>query len=101
MLFRSVLRREFVDFVQTPAAKPWSHNPYYGGFFCTNATGLLPGIPKDTYWMSGGGRQRTLVIPSRDLVIVRMGHMAGMIFGAEDSLNAATAALCRAVDQAH
>ncbi|MEM9397105.1 MAG: serine hydrolase [Pseudomonadota bacterium] len=96
-----ILDEEFVDFVQTPAAKPWSHNPYYGGFFCTNATGLLPGIPKDTYWMSGGGRQRTLVIPSRDLVIVRMGHMAGMIFGAEDSLNAATAALCRAVDQAH
>ncbi|MEM1145940.1 MAG: serine hydrolase [Pseudomonadota bacterium] len=95
-----LLDEDFVEFVQTPAAVPWAHNPYYGGFFCTNATGLLPGVPQDAFWMSGGGRQRTLIIPSRDLVIVRMGHMAGMVFGAEQSLNQATSALCAAVDEA-
>mgnify|MGYP002653036727 CR=1 FL=1 len=30
-------------------------------------------LPKDTYWMSGHDGQRTVVVPSADLVVVRMG----------------------------
>ena len=90
---QQLLSENFVDFVQTPAVEAWAHDPYYGGFFPTNATGIIPGAPKDAFWMSGGGRQRTLIIPSRDMVIVRLGHMAGMVFGAEESLNQATAVL--------
>ena len=93
---RQLLSERFEEFVQPPAAVAWKHDPYYGGFFCTNATGLIPDAPRDTFWMSGGGRQRTLVVPSRDMVIVRLGHMAGMVFGAEKTLNSVTAKLADA-----
>ncbi|MEL7029851.1 MAG: serine hydrolase, partial [Pseudomonadota bacterium] len=81
-----ILSEEFVDFVQTPARDAWAHNPYYGGFFYTNATNLLPTFPSDAYFMSGGGRQRVTIVPSLDLVTVRLGHMAGQIFGLQDTL---------------
>lgn len=92
---QQLLSEEFVEFVQTPAVEAWAHDPYYGGFFPTNATGIIPGVPSDAFWMSGGGRQRTFIIPSRDMVIVRLGHMAGVVFGAEETLNQATAELCK------
>ncbi|MEM1396113.1 MAG: serine hydrolase [Pseudomonadota bacterium] len=88
-----ILNESFVDFVQTPAAEAWSHHPYYGGFFCTNATGLMPGSPEDTFWMSGGGLQRTVIIPSEDMVVMRLGHMAGAVFGVEATLNEVVAKL--------
>ncbi|MFN8081384.1 MAG: serine hydrolase [Kineosporiaceae bacterium] len=34
---------------------------------------VMPGLPRDTYWASGHDGQRVIVIPSSDLVIVRMG----------------------------
>ncbi|MEM6639870.1 MAG: serine hydrolase [Pseudomonadota bacterium] len=83
---QQILDESFVEFVQTPAAEAWSHNPYYGGFFCTNATGLIPTLPKDAFWMSGGGRQRVVIVPSKELVIVRFGHMAGVLFGLDKTL---------------
>ncbi|MEM9014317.1 MAG: serine hydrolase [Pseudomonadota bacterium] len=91
-----ILNESFVEFVQTPAEEAWRHDPYYGGFFCTNATGILSKAPKDTYWMSGGGIQRTYIIPSKDLVIMRMGHMAGAVFGAADMCNELIGMLCEA-----
>ncbi|MEM7707278.1 MAG: serine hydrolase [Pseudomonadota bacterium] len=82
-----LLAPEFVDFVQTPAEKAWHHDPYYGGFFCTNATGIIPTLPNDAFWMSGGGRQRVMIVPSLDLVVVRMGHIAGFVFDLDNTLN--------------
>lgn len=76
---QQLLRESFVQFVQT-VSPAWAHSPYYGGFFCTNQTGILP-LPKDAYWMSGGGGQRVIICPSLDLVLVRLGHMAGEVFG--------------------
>ncbi|MEM9255160.1 MAG: serine hydrolase [Pseudomonadota bacterium] len=93
---KQLLSNAFVEFVQTPAVNAWSHDPYYGGFFPTNATGLIPGAPKDTFWMSGGGLQRTVIIPSRELVIVRLGHMAGAVFGVDKPLNDAIARIANA-----
>jgi CubicO group peptidase (beta-lactamase class C family) len=34
-------------------------------------------LPPDTYFAAGAGGQNTYIVPSRDLVIVRMGHMRG------------------------
>lgn len=54
--------------------------PVYGGFFWVNGDGALP-IPKDAYFMGGAGLQRTIVIPSHDLCVVRLGHYSGMQAG--------------------
>ena len=50
--------------------------PVYGAFFWINGTGMFP-VPRDTYYMAGAGGQTTLMIPSHDLVVVRMGHYKG------------------------
>jgi CubicO group peptidase (beta-lactamase class C family) len=45
-------------------------------FFWINGTGMFP-VPRDAYYMAGAGGQITLIIPSHDLVVVRMGHSKG------------------------
>lgn len=45
----------------------------YGGHFWLNAGGALPDVPKDLYYCGGFQGQRVFIIPSLDLVIVRMG----------------------------
>jgi len=68
-------------------------NPGYGFLWRTNqrpATGqvtvedpmgeVLTSAPADTFWMSGMFNQNVIVIPSLDMVVVRMGLPAG-IFG--------------------
>ncbi|MEO0612973.1 MAG: serine hydrolase [Pseudomonadota bacterium] len=91
-----IINEAFAEFVQTPATQAWAHNPYYGGFFATNATSIISKAPRDAFWMSGGGIQRTLIIPSKDLVIVRLGHMAGAVFNLEETLNDVIGLLCTA-----
>ena len=34
-------------------------------------------VPREAYYMSGAGGQTTLIIPSHDLVVVRLGHFKG------------------------
>ncbi len=69
-----LLPEGFVEFVRTPA--PGWKAPEYGGLFWLNGTGELK-MPKDAYWMAGAGGQRVIVIPSHDLVVVRLGHQRG------------------------
>jgi CubicO group peptidase (beta-lactamase class C family) len=64
----------FANFVRTPAPA-WSE-PIYGGFFWLNRTGDWP-LPKDAYLMAGAGGQYAFVIPTHDLVVVRLGHYKG------------------------
>jgi CubicO group peptidase (beta-lactamase class C family) len=54
--------------------QPGSQN-YYGHLFWTNRTGeaLGPQVPRDTFYMSGFGMQACWIIPSLDMVIVRLG----------------------------
>jgi CubicO group peptidase (beta-lactamase class C family) len=70
-----ILPEGWVKFVTTPA--PAAPNQVYGGLFWLNRRGELPGIPHDAYWCDGAMGQYTLVIPSRDLVIVRLGPSPG------------------------
>jgi CubicO group peptidase (beta-lactamase class C family) len=67
----------FVDFVST-LAPAWQADgrPLYGGFFWLNGDARFP-VPRDTYFMAGAGGQYTLIIPSHDLVVVRLGHYRG------------------------
>jgi CubicO group peptidase (beta-lactamase class C family) len=68
-----ILPEGFVDFVRTPA--PAWKQPVYGGLFWLNRTGQW-NLPKDAYYMSGEGG-KVFVVPSLDLVVVRMGHEGG------------------------
>jgi CubicO group peptidase (beta-lactamase class C family) len=76
-----ILPEGFVKFVST-LAPAWvaDNNPVYGGFFWINGNGYYP-APKETYYMSGAGGQKTVIIPSHDLVVVRLGHYKGAAEG--------------------
>ena len=50
--------------------------------------------------MSGAGGQQTFVVPSHDLVVVRMGHQRGAPAGTK-ALNQSLAAIVAAVDAVH
>jgi len=72
-----ILSEDFVTFVST-VAPAWQadQRPVYGGFFWINGDGTFP-VSKDAYYMNGAGGQRTVIIPSHDLVVVRLGHFKG------------------------
>ncbi len=78
-----ILPEGFVKFVST-LAPAWvaDHNPVYGGFFWINGDGSYP-VPRSAYFMSGAGGQKTMMIPSHDLVVVRLGHFKGAVEGAK------------------
>jgi len=65
-----VLTKKWVDFVQQPA--PNSNNRY-GGHFWLNKGGHLPDVPQDMYALIGFHGQRVFIIPSKELVVVRLG----------------------------
>jgi CubicO group peptidase (beta-lactamase class C family) len=91
-----LLPEGFVKFAST-VAPAWQADgrPVYGGFFWINGEGEMP-VPKDAYYMSGAGGQTTLIVPSHDLVVVRIGHYKGA-GAADESLNRALARLMEAV----
>ncbi|HVL66137.1 MAG TPA: serine hydrolase [Vicinamibacterales bacterium] len=72
-----ILPEGFVKFVST-LAPAWEADkrPIYGGFFWINGDGAYP-VPREAYYMSGAGGQTTMIIPSHDLVVVRLGHYRG------------------------
>jgi CubicO group peptidase (beta-lactamase class C family) len=79
-----ILPNGFVDFVST-LAQPWVDDgrPIYGGFFWINGDGQFP-IPDDAYFMAGAGGQYVIIIPSHDLVVVKLSHYKGGSIGAND-----------------
>lgn len=91
-----IMTEELVRFVQTPAPA-WvaDGNPVYGGFFWLNTDAAYP-VPEDTYFMAGAGGQRTLIIPSHDLVVVRLGHYKGAAAG-DEALKRALERLIQAI----
>ena len=48
--------------------------------FWLNLPPRMDRVPKDTYWSSGFMGQVTMVIPSRDMVVVRMGPSPGGVY---------------------
>jgi CubicO group peptidase (beta-lactamase class C family) len=74
---KRLLPEGFAKFVSTPAPA-WvaDGHPIYGGFFWLAANGAFT-LPADAYYMAGAGGQYTIIIPSRQLVITRIGRYSG------------------------
>lgn len=66
-----ILPKGWTDFVMTPA--PADEQENYGGMFWLNRAPRMDQLPRDTYWPAGFMGQVTMIIPSRKLVVVRMG----------------------------
>ncbi len=91
-----LLPEGFTEFVSTPA--PAWRRKEYGGQFWVNGEGQW-NLPRDAYCMSGAGGQHTFIVPSHDLVVVRMGHQRGARVGTM-LLNESLAALLAALEPA-
>ncbi len=70
-----ILPEGWVEFVSSPA--PGADAQNYGGLFWLNQGGALPDAPADAYWAAGFMGQVTVIIPSYDLVVVRLGPSPG------------------------
>jgi CubicO group peptidase (beta-lactamase class C family) len=84
-----LLPEGYVEYAST-LAPAWvaDGRPVYGGaFFWINGAEAYP-IPKEAYYMAGAGNQKTIIIPSHDLVVVRLGHYKGGGPGNEGLKNA-------------
>jgi hypothetical protein len=67
---KQILPKGWVKYVTTPARK--SHDQYGAQFWLNKGTQEIKGYP-DIYYCDGFHGQRVFIIPSKDLVIVRMG----------------------------
>jgi len=70
-----ILPEGWVKFVSTPAHG--ARDQEYGGLFWLNVNGGLDRVPRDAFWSAGFMGQTTMIIPSRDMVIVRLGPSPG------------------------
>ncbi len=73
-----ILPEGWVEYASTPASA-WvaDGRPRYGGaFFWVNADRALP-VPESAFRMSGAGGQSTIIIPTHQLVVVRIGKYTG------------------------
>ena len=66
----TILPKGWVDFTRTPAK---ASKGKYGALFWLNKAHQLPDAPEDTYFCDGHRGQRIFIIPSRNLVVVRLG----------------------------
>ena len=77
-----LLPEGFVRFVATPAPA-WSDSAY-GGMVWVNARGAWANLPRDAFAFRGAGGQETVIVPSKQMVIVRMGHYPGARIGGQN-----------------
>lgn len=82
-----VLPEGFADFVSTVASS-WEADgrPIYGGLFWINnpprgGTKRFPALPNSAYSMAGAGGQSTIIVPTHEMVIARLGLYQGSLDG--------------------
>ncbi len=94
-----LLPEGYVDYVSTlaPAWEADGRHQYGGGFFWVNQAGQYP-VPSSAIYMAGAGGQTTLVIPSHEMVVARLGHYSGSGPGRQ-ALNRALELLMEAVPE--
>ncbi len=98
---KRLLPQEFVDFVRTPAPA-WNNEEgeasesRYGGMWWLNTTGNFD-LPRDAFYAAGAGCQNTIVVPSRDLVVVRLTRYDSLTVS-NQPFNAALRGILAAID---
>lgn len=77
-----ILPEGYVEYVSTvaPAWEADGRPVYGGGFFWVNGDGGWP-LPRTAFGMRGAGGQSVTIVPSHDLVIVRLGKYTGSSAG--------------------
>lgn len=65
-----ILSEDWVKYTATPTN---TSEGIYGAQFWLNSQGSLPDVPHDMFMASGYQGQHVFIIPSKDLVVVRMG----------------------------
>lgn len=81
----TILSPEWVEFTQTPAP---NSNGDYGAQFWLNQSGReLPDAPKDVFFADGYQGQRIYIVPSKKMVVVRMGLTKDKDFDYNKMLN--------------
>ncbi len=65
-----IFDKNWVNYATTPTPES---NENYGAQLWLNKGGYLPNSPRDAYSFNGYQGQRVVIIPSKDIVIVRMG----------------------------
>ena len=89
-----ILPAAWVDFARTPA--PGAERRNYGGLFWLNRGSALSKAPEDTYWALGAMGQYTVIVPSYDLLVVRLGPSPG---GHEAYMSGIIGQLTAAIDR--
>jgi CubicO group peptidase (beta-lactamase class C family) len=77
-----LLPKGWTKLVSAPA--PGWKDSTYGAMVWVNAKKAWPALPTDAFAFRGAGGQDTFVVPSLDLVVVRMGHFPGARLGGQD-----------------
>ena len=95
-----ILPEGYVEYASTlaPAWIADDRLQYGGAFFWVNGNGSWP-VPKSAYSMRGAGGQSATIIPTHDLVVVRIGKYTGSRAGGI-ALDAAYELLLEAVPEA-
>ena len=88
-----ILPEYWSEFVSS--LSPGAKEGEYGGLWWLNLGGRYADIPSDAYWALGHMGQVTMVIPSRDVVVVRLGPSPG---GHDAYLNTTVGAILAAFD---
>jgi CubicO group peptidase (beta-lactamase class C family) len=76
-----ILDSSFVKYVATPTN---TSEGRYGAHFWLNAGGIYPDVPADLFSANGFQGQMVIIIPSKEVVIVRMGLIEDPEFGFND-----------------
>jgi CubicO group peptidase (beta-lactamase class C family) len=69
---RRIVTEDWIDYVTTPTALS-PQGQYGAGFWLNPRAAIWPGVPPDAYSAEGFQGQFTFIIPSHDLVVVRLG----------------------------
>jgi hypothetical protein len=67
----TILPEGWVRYTVTPAS---GSDGKYGAFFWLRTSDIFPDVPEDMYFCDGFKGQRIFIIPSKKLVVVRMGY---------------------------